>query len=163
MHTKPHILLPSRLYCRLRNLTGSAFRLAGCTAGRDLHPALKIACYSIHVYYIQVMRKCQPAPLFGNRFFVFTVNRLISCQSIKKEHTEIEVRHPAKRYGSHKNAKKTVQLAGGLYQPAQNVIGRKEAITESSTAGSRFATRILLPQIRLIPTQKISTLPTSER
>ena len=33
-------------------------------------------------------------------------------------------------------------------------MGRKEAITASSTAGSRFATRILLPHTKLIPTQK---------
>ena len=42
----PRILLPSRLYCRPRNFTGSCFGskerpLAGCTAGRELHPALK--------------------------------------------------------------------------------------------------------------------------
>ena len=32
-------------HCRLRNLTGSAFRLAGSTAGRDFHPALKIMLF----------------------------------------------------------------------------------------------------------------------
>ena len=52
-------LLSSRLYCRLRNLTESALRtyknhvralwLAGCTAGRESHPALKI--FSIHISY----------------------------------------------------------------------------------------------------------------
>ena len=36
-------------------------------------------------------------------------------------------------------------------------------MTAGITAGSRFATRIFLPQIRLIPTQKISTFPTKER
>ena len=35
------IFFLSRLYCRLRNLTESALRPAGFTAGRELHPALK--------------------------------------------------------------------------------------------------------------------------
>ena len=36
-------LLPSRLYCRFRNLTGScAQALADFTAGREINPALKI-------------------------------------------------------------------------------------------------------------------------
>jgi len=31
-------LFSSRLYCRPRNVTGSAKRLAGFTAGREFHP-----------------------------------------------------------------------------------------------------------------------------
>ena len=37
-------LLPSRLYCRSRNFTESALRLADFTAGRESHPALKMLC-----------------------------------------------------------------------------------------------------------------------
>ena len=43
-------LLSSRLYCRLRSYTESAKLLAGYTAGRDFHPALKI--FFIYFYYI---------------------------------------------------------------------------------------------------------------
>ena len=62
-------LLPSRLYCRLRNRTGSAFRLAGYTAGRESHPALKNSSYSIHRYYIPRARACQPPDRTPGRHF----------------------------------------------------------------------------------------------
>ena len=41
------ILLPSRLYCRYRSLTGSILftGVADCTADREFHPALKNAMY----------------------------------------------------------------------------------------------------------------------
>ena len=45
-------LLPSRLYCRYRNLTGScAAALADFTADRELHPALKTSFDSIVMFY----------------------------------------------------------------------------------------------------------------
>lgn len=50
------ILLPSRLYCRFRLLTGSTFRLAdsgfcSITAGREFHPALKECLIYLRLNY----------------------------------------------------------------------------------------------------------------
>ena len=58
-------LLPSRLYCRYRNLTGScAAALADFTADRELHPALKTSfdsfvmfyCYSCYYFKAELSR-----------------------------------------------------------------------------------------------------------
>ena len=58
-------LLSSRLYCRLRSFTESAVRfknalLAGCTAGGELHPALKssfrILSYGRRIIVSSIMR-----------------------------------------------------------------------------------------------------------
>lgn len=46
------LLLPSRLYCRLRNLTGSAKRLAGFTADKEFHLSLKKNILSYNQYFI---------------------------------------------------------------------------------------------------------------
>ena len=68
----PRILLSSRLYCRPRSFTESCIRskerpLAGCTAGRELHPALKnpdirlckaVSCSAV-LKYIPVSNKMQ--------------------------------------------------------------------------------------------------------
>jgi hypothetical protein len=44
-----NILLPSRLYCRYRSLTGSILftGVADCTADREFHPALKKAKFMV--------------------------------------------------------------------------------------------------------------------
>ena len=38
-------------HCRLRNLTESALRLAGCTAGGDFHPALKMRSLTLYAIF----------------------------------------------------------------------------------------------------------------
>ena len=57
----------------------------------------------------------------------------------------------------------TVPFVLSTANSPQNAIGKKEAATARTTAGSRFATRIFFPHIRFTPTQKIHTLPTSDR
>ena len=51
-HNELNHLLPSRLYCRPWNYTKSTFRLAGFTAGEELHLALKINYYLNYVFII---------------------------------------------------------------------------------------------------------------
>lgn len=50
--------LSSRLYCRLRSFTESAFRLVGFTTGREFHPALKFI-FNLCVYNNPFPPGCQ--------------------------------------------------------------------------------------------------------
>ena len=58
-------LLPSRLYCRYRNLTGSAAKSSSRTIPsvgnmrHPQHPAPKNSFFIFHRYYIHIVRKCQ--------------------------------------------------------------------------------------------------------
>ena len=53
-----YLLLSSRLYCRLRSFTESAFRLVGFTPGREFHPALKFV-FNLCVYNNPFPPGCQ--------------------------------------------------------------------------------------------------------
>ena len=53
-------LLSSRLYCRLWNFTKSAFRLVGCTTGREFHPALKMQYFVVTLYIARCIPFVKP-------------------------------------------------------------------------------------------------------
>ena len=77
-----HPLLPSRLYCRLRNFTESASCIsrmfAGCTAGREFHPTLKLFVISIFIFFTISLHKSRCNYLFMTRHGYFQVVRLIN-------------------------------------------------------------------------------------
>ena len=68
-----HFFSQSRLYCRYRNLTGSAVKYGSrtVTAGRESHPAPRISFYSV-VYYMPLYVLFQGIFHINRRFNFFT-------------------------------------------------------------------------------------------